>query len=56
MKRLMFWFDFTVGYMMTNPSKLPFYHRMMWETYGTMYCTQEQWEKYWPAAEADQDV
>ena len=47
---LQFWFDYTVGYMVTHPSKLPFYHRMMFETYGTRYCTEEQFHQYWDEA------
>ena len=42
-----FWFDFTIGYMLTNPRNLPFYHRRMHETYGPRYCTEEQFQKYW---------
>jgi hypothetical protein len=42
-----YWFDFTVGYMMTRPSNLPFYHRVMYQRYGERYCTKEQFEAYW---------
>jgi hypothetical protein len=40
-------FDYIVGYIMTNPHKLPLYHRMMWEKYGERYCTKEQFDEYW---------
>jgi hypothetical protein len=39
--------DYYVGYLMTNPRKLPFYHRMMYEKWGNRYCTREQFEEYW---------
>ena len=42
-----FWFEFTVGYMLTSTQNLPFYHRMMYETYGTRYCSPEQFQHYW---------
>ena len=47
MRRILFWFDYVVGYVMTNPRKLPFYHRYMYETYGEWYCTEEQFQEYW---------
>ena len=40
-------FDYVIGYILTNPHKLPLYHRHMWEKYGTKYCTKEQFEEYW---------
>jgi hypothetical protein len=43
----LYWFEYVVGYIMTHPSKLPFYHRYMWEKYGTRYCTEEQFDEYW---------
>jgi hypothetical protein len=43
----LFQFDYIVGYILTNPNKLPYYHRMMWEKYGTKYCTKEQFDEYW---------
>ena len=36
MKSLTFWFDYLIGYMLTHPSKLPYYHRMMYEKYGNL--------------------
>jgi hypothetical protein len=42
-----FWFDFVIGYVMTNPHKLTYYHRYMYERYGTRYCTKEEFEIYW---------
>ena len=47
MKSLTFWFDYLIGYLLTHPYKLPYYHRMMYEKYGTRYCTEEQFQKYW---------
>ena len=47
MKTLMYWFDFTIGYMLTSSRNLPYYHRYMWEEYGTWYCTNEQFQQYW---------
>jgi len=47
MKRIFFWFDYVVGYIVTNPHKLPYYHRMMYETYGEWYCTEEEFKEYW---------
>jgi len=47
MKRIEFWFEYVAGYLMTNPRKQRRYHRYMWEKYGTMYCTQDQWDEYW---------
>jgi hypothetical protein len=44
---LLYWFDYVVSYITTHPSKLPFYHRYMWEKYGTRYCTEEQFNEYW---------
>jgi hypothetical protein len=52
MKRIMFWFDYVVGYVMTNPHKLPYYHRMMYETYGEWYCSEEEFRQIW---DYDQD-
>jgi hypothetical protein len=43
----LFQFDRVIGYIMTNPRMLPYYHRRMYEKYGTRYCTKEQFEKYW---------
>jgi hypothetical protein len=43
----LYWFDYLAGYMMTNPRNLPFYHRYMYEKYGTRYCSQEQFDQYW---------
>lgn len=42
-----YYFDYVVGYMLTHPRNRPFYHRMMWEKYGTRYCTKEQFDEYW---------
>lgn len=42
-----YWFEFIFGYMSTSPHNLPFYHRMMYEKYGTRYCSQEQFDEYW---------
>ena len=55
MERILFWFDYTFGYIMTNPRNLPFYHRAMWERYGELYCTEEQFHKYWDEAEYAED-
>jgi hypothetical protein len=32
---------------MTNPHKLPFYHRYMREKYGDRYWTKEEFAEYW---------
>lgn len=40
-------FDRIIGYMMTSSRKLPYYHRHMYEKYGTRYCTQEEFDAYW---------
>ena len=50
---LEFWFDFTIGYMLTNPRKRPFYHRVMFERYGSRYCTQEQYDEYWESLDEE---
>ena len=42
-----YWFDFVIGYITTNPHKLPYYHRYMYEKYGIRYCTKEQFDEYW---------
>jgi len=42
-----YWFDFVVGYILTKPHKLMYYHRYMYEKYGHMYCTEEQFDEYW---------
>ena len=42
-----FWFDYTVGYMMTHPSKVRRYHRYMYTKWGTRYCSKEDFDEYW---------
>jgi hypothetical protein len=43
----MFYFDYLVGYMLTSPRKLPYYHSYMFRTYGSWYCSEEEFQKYW---------
>ena len=43
----MYWFDYAVGYVMTNPHKLPYYHRYMRTKYGDRYCSKEVFDRYW---------
>ena len=50
---LQFWFDYTVGYMLTKEYQRPLYHRRMWETYGTRYCTKEDFDAYWKSVDDD---
>ena len=47
MKKFQFYFDYFVGYLMTNPRKLPYYHRMMFETYGSWYWSEQEFREYW---------
>ena len=51
--KYLYWFDFIIGYMLTSPRKLPYYHRYMYEKYGTRYCSQAQFEEYWNAIDDD---
>jgi len=51
--KYLYWFDFTIGYMLTSPRKLPYYHRYMYEKYGTRYCSQAQFEEYWNSIDDD---
>lgn len=48
-----FWFDYVIGYVLTNPRKLAYYHRYMYEKYGTRYCTKEQFDEYWNGTAED---
>jgi hypothetical protein len=43
----LYWFDYVVGFVMTNPHRLPFYHRYMREKYGDRYCSKEVFDRYW---------
>lgn len=51
MKRLLtnvnYWFDYVVGYMMTNPRKKDRYHRYMYTKWGKRYCSREEFDRYW---------
>lgn len=47
MKKLMFYWDYIVTYLLTSTRNKPYYHRYMWQEYGTWYCTEEQWKQYW---------
>lgn len=51
MKRLFtnihYWFDYLVGYVMTNPKRLPKYHKYMYKKWGTRYCSKEDFDNYW---------
>jgi hypothetical protein len=49
----LFWFDYIIGYMMTSQRMLPYYHRYMYEKYGTRYCSQAQFEEYWNSIDDD---
>jgi hypothetical protein len=49
----LFWFDYIIGYMMTSQRMLPYYHRYMYEKYGTRYCSQAQYEEYWNSIDDD---
>jgi hypothetical protein len=40
-------FDYVIGYVMTNPHKLPLYHCYMYEKYGDKYCSKEEFDEYW---------
>jgi hypothetical protein len=42
--------DYVFGYISMKPRKLPYYHRYMWEKYGTRYCTKDQFDEYWNGA------
>ena len=46
-------FDFIVGYILTSSRKLPFYHKYMYDKYGTRYCSQAQYEEYWNSIDDD---
>jgi hypothetical protein len=43
----LYWFDYIVGYVMTNPHRLPYYHKYMRSKYGDRYCSQEAFDRYW---------
>jgi hypothetical protein len=43
----LYWFDYIVGYVMTSPHKLPYYHRYMYQKYGDRYCSKEVFDRYW---------
>jgi hypothetical protein len=43
---LSFWFDYVVGYMMTNPNYYHRYHKDMYTKWGERYCTKEQYDEY----------
>ena len=49
----LFWFDYIIGYMMTSQRMLPYYHRYMYEKYGTRYCSQAEFEEYWNSIDDD---
>ena len=42
-----YWFDYVIGFIMTNPHRLPFYHRYMYQKYGERYCSKEAFDRYW---------
>lgn len=46
-KTIEYWFDYMVGYMMTNPKKRHRYHRYMYVKWGARYCSKEDFDKYW---------
>jgi hypothetical protein len=48
-----YWFEYTILYIFTSPRKLPYYHRHMWEKYGTRYCTQKEFNDYWKSVDDD---
>ena len=43
----LYWFDYIVGYVMTKPHKLPYYHRYMYTKYGERYMSKELFDRYW---------
>lgn len=47
LKTIEYWFDYVVGYMMTHPNKRRRYHRYMFTKWGTRYCSQEDFDRYW---------
>ena len=47
LKNLEYWFDYIIGYIMTSPRNLPFYHSQMYKKWGTRYCSEEQFQQYW---------
>ena len=51
--KYLYCFDFIIGYMLTSPRKLPYYHRYMYEKYGTRYCSEAEFNKYWNSIDDD---
>lgn len=45
-KRLQYLFDYYIGYFLYNGYKLHRYHKYMYHTYGDMYCTKEEYDRY----------
>lgn len=43
----LYWFDYTVLWVMASPHKKPYYHRYMRTKYGDRYCTKEVFDRYW---------
>lgn len=52
-KSYSFWFDFTIGYITTKRDMFPYYHRYMYEKYGTRYCSEAEFDKYWNSIDDD---
>jgi hypothetical protein len=39
--------------MLTNSRNLPYYHRYMYDSYGSRYCTHMEFEQYWNIIDDD---
>lgn len=46
LKNIEFKFEFFVGYILTNPKNLPRYHKYMYEKWGDLYCTKDEYDNY----------